>query len=116
MASLRQKLVDQIFNDGMWEDNAKTVVQILIDKCEGYDTRQSPADEDGDYAGLFANDVFQDAYRQNGVDPDRSHIHWDSEDGYPTQLFDILYYQARKIALAWIDANKPNAWYREMFV
>lgn len=36
--------------------------------------------------------------------------------GYPPQFAAILAVMIRLHALAWIDENKPFAWYRPMFV
>lgn len=35
---------------------------------------------------------------------------------YPSVLYNLLFIQIKPIALEWIDKNKPEAWFREMFV
>lgn len=40
----------------------------------------------------------------------------DTSDAYPPQFMDILWYSVRELALAYIDANCPKAFYRPLFV
>jgi len=39
----------------------------------------------------------------------------DDITGYLIQMGAVLYVIVRRAALAWIDQNCPNAWYRSMF-
>ncbi len=39
----------------------------------------------------------------------------DDAANYPLQNMTIAWYSAKQHALAWIDANCPEAWYRPMF-
>jgi len=38
------------------------------------------------------------------------------DDQYPTGVYTVWFISIKKIALQWIDENKPEAWYREMFL
>lgn len=35
---------------------------------------------------------------------------------YPSALYPLLFGVIKPVALKWIDDNKPQAWFREMFV
>jgi len=35
---------------------------------------------------------------------------------YPEEIYNILYSHIKPVALQWIDANKPHAWFRQIFV
>lgn len=35
---------------------------------------------------------------------------------YPQSIYDVLFFIIKPIALRWIEKNKPEAWYKEMFV
>jgi pantothenate synthetase len=39
----------------------------------------------------------------------------DDVDEYPRHLLDLLHVSVDCAAVAWIDANCPEAWYRKMF-
>ena len=39
----------------------------------------------------------------------------DDVDGYPPELFAVIWFSVKEHALAWIDANLPKAWFRSMF-
>lgn len=39
----------------------------------------------------------------------------DVADGYPDQIFAVLWISVKDHALQWIDENCPNAWFRPMF-
>lgn len=44
-------------------------------------------------------------------------ITFDSQaSGYPNKLYDLWFMHIKPIALKWIDENKPQAWFREIFV
>lgn len=41
---------------------------------------------------------------------------WDDEaTGYPPSILSLAWFSAKQHALAWIDANCPQAWFRGMF-
>jgi len=40
----------------------------------------------------------------------------DDADGYSDMIFTMMWQSAKEHALAWIDENKPMAWYRPMFI
>lgn len=35
---------------------------------------------------------------------------------YPNVIYDILFLSIKPIALKWIEANKPEAWFKPMFL
>jgi len=42
---------------------------------------------------------------------------WNEQvEGYPDQVISLLWMSVSDIALEWIDANCPKAWFRAMFV
>ena len=42
---------------------------------------------------------------------------WADEcSGYPAGLIDVTWIAVRHVALKWIDANAPQAWFRPMFL
>lgn len=42
--------------------------------------------------------------------------HWDDDiSDYPKIMINIAWISTRRHALTWIDANKPQAWFRSMF-
>jgi hypothetical protein len=44
-------------------------------------------------------------------------ICWDSpSDTYPPELYYKLWLIVKKATLKWIDENKPDAWFRTMFI
>ncbi len=44
-------------------------------------------------------------------------VKWDDvAEGYPPQFYNVLWYSVRELALAFIDANTPKAFYRPLFV
>lgn len=44
-------------------------------------------------------------------------INWnDTHNAYPPIIYGMVLGIIKPIALKWIDENKPQAWYREMFV
>ncbi len=43
-------------------------------------------------------------------------ITWDRPaDEYPAPLYSIFWLTLKEVAIKWIDANVPKAWYRPMF-
>jgi hypothetical protein len=81
----KEKLVDILVNKGMFEKQAKEVIELAIPVL----------------------DKMADDYK----------ITYDSDwTGYPSVLYSVWYVSIKPIALKWIDDNKPNAWFREMFI
>lgn len=39
----------------------------------------------------------------------------DSDSGYPPALIAVTWFAVKQVALKWIDANLPQAWYRSQF-
>jgi len=70
--------------------------------------------------GMFlsqANEVMELAVPQLNDLVEGYSISLDSRsDEYPYQMSKILFAAIRPIALKWIDDNKPQAWYRDVFV
>ena len=58
---------------------------------------------------------------QMKVDDENGFVHpmkgwWtDDVEGYPNSLLAVLFVTADRVALQWIDENKPKAWFRPMF-
>ena len=81
-----------------------TICQMMIERLEG--------------SGMFAQDaakVLEIAKKTDGLE---SMVpRWnDDASGYPSQLIPVIWLRIKELALEWIDANCPKAWYREMFV
>jgi hypothetical protein len=54
---------------------------------------------------IYANDRYGEAVAGR-LDEDAS--------GYPEMMFVICWSAVKKIAVEWIDQNKPGAWYRDV--
>jgi len=81
----RQKLESMLVATGMFESQAKQVMDVAIPELN----KQSP----GGY-----------------------NITWDSDaSGYPDMLYALWFMSVKIVALKWIDANCPKAWFRPMF-
>jgi hypothetical protein len=70
--------------------------------------------------GMFlsqANEVMELAVPQLNDLVEGYSISLDSRsDDYPKEIYKVLFGCIRPIALKWIDDNKPQAWYRDVFV
>ena len=40
---------------------------------------------------------------------------WNDAECYPPQMFAVWWVSLKAVAVKWIDANMPQAWYRAMF-
>lgn len=83
--TVEEKLEDILVSNGMFESQAKEVLELskpkLIELADGYDiTFESPSRD------------------------------------YPDVIYSIWFAAMKPIALKWIDDNKPEAWFREMFL
>jgi len=64
---------------------------------------------DGDRAGIMG------VLKAPGYFPDMD-TRWGARfEGYPKQLYAVLLLYVRDAAVSWIDANKPQAFYRACF-
>jgi hypothetical protein len=82
--TVRDKFINMLVNNGMFEEQAKEVMQLaepkLTELADDYNIRfDSPA------------------------------------ESYPNAVYNVLFISIKATALQWIDANKPQAWYRLMF-
>lgn len=84
--TVREKLESMLVANGMFESQAKEVMEIAIPELNKL------AD---DYTITFDSP---------------------SNQYPSSSLYTIWYISIKPIALKWIDENKPMAWYREMFV
>lgn len=80
--TIEQRLTKMCFDNGMFLTNAQAVMDLVTSK------ENEP---------LFPNMVRRWA---------------DNEDEYPSQLLAVLWFGVKSIAVNWIDANVPQAWYR----
>lgn len=83
--TVRTKLESMLVSNGMFENQAKEVIDLAIPKLNE-----------------LAND-----YKITFESPD---------DHYPDVMYKLWFMTIKTIALKWIDENKPEAWFREMFV
>jgi hypothetical protein len=70
--------------------------------------------------GMFrsqANEIMEIAMPKIESEGDGYKITWNSPSSdYPAILIGMWKMLLKPIALEWIDTNKPQAWFREMFV
>lgn len=87
--TVKEKLIDMLVSRGMFESQAKTVIELAIPEIE------KDANEVGSYS----------------IDLDSP------EEDYPEALYKAWFKVIIKpIALKWIDENKPHAWFRDIFL
>ena len=67
--------------------------------------------------GMFPNQAAEvmTAAKSSEILADMGHRWSDNVERYPPQLFAVVWMTIRHIALEWIDANVPLAWYRPVF-
>jgi hypothetical protein len=68
--------------------------------------------------GMFrdqADAVFAKVVEDSALESMRGRWH-DQVEHYPPSIPVVLAISIDKVALAWIDENKPKAWYRDVFV
>lgn len=68
--------------------------------------------------GLFGNEVDQviELAKADDVLKDTMANRWqDNMEGYPPEFKSVFILSLKRVALQWIDANKPHAWYRPVF-
>lgn len=82
--TVREKFISMLVNNGMFEEQAKEVMQLAEPKLK---------ELTDDYSIRFDQ----------------------LSESYPNSVYNILFIPVKKVALEWIDANKPQAWYRPMF-
>ncbi len=82
--TFEQALTDKLIQHGMFDSQAKEVIEIAK-----------------------KNEMFKDTME------DRWH---DKIDGYPPMIMNIMWIGLKHIALEWIEQNKPQAFFRSMFV
>lgn len=85
MAKLRELMEKKLFECGMFEDQAKAVMDSIEQKADA--------------------DPQNTMYRRWSQDA----------SGYPPTMPGVLYLTVKSDALKWIDANCPQAWFRPMF-
>lgn len=69
--------------------------------------------------GLFEHEAAQviELSKDDLVIGEEMLARWDEdESGYPPQFLPVLWLSMKWVTLKWIDANKPLAWYRPLFV
>jgi len=86
MKTVESKLISMLIANGMFESQAKEVMQIALPKLKKETTLK-------DYSINFS----------------------DSDGAYPPIIYNILFSLLKPIALKWIEENKPMAWYKPMF-
>ena len=80
----REKLENMLVNNGMFESQAKEVMEIAIPELNSLVK---------DYQITFDRPAME----------------------YPTAVYNVLFLAIKPIALKWIEANVPMAWYKPMF-
>ncbi len=83
--NVREKLENMLVENGMFESQAKEVINLAIPELN-----------------VLAND-----YTITFESP---------SDSYGDAIYGLWFMAIKPIALKWIDENKPQAWFREMFV
>lgn len=81
----KEKLESMLVGYGMFESQAKQVIELAIPDIE----KQSP----GNYKITWDQPA----------------------SGYPEMIYSLWFLVVKKVALPWIDKNCPNAWFRPMF-
>lgn len=70
--------------------------------------------------GMFesqAKEVVESSITQINFMTPSYRITWDSRcEDYPDSMYDVWFFIMKPIALNWINENKPNAWFKPMFV
>ena len=83
--TIRERLIAKLIGDGLWPAEAEAVMTATV----------------ADYASQVADPTAQ--------------LWSDQAEGYPSQLFAVLYLRAVDNALQWIDENKPMHFARAIF-
>ena len=103
METVKQKLTTMFIERGMSETQAELVMAevvpfLTMNTAEVNGTHKLHPDEE---------EVYINPYQ----------ITWDADSsGYPDILYTLWFCSSKPIALAWIDKNKPMAWFREIFL
>ena len=84
--TIREYLEGKLVERGLFEDQAHEVMNRVI------------AEDANSKTGPIMGNRWQDV-----------------AEGYPPQLFAVLWISVKQHTLAWIDESKPHAWYRPLF-
>ncbi len=82
---------DYLFQSGMFPDQAETVLTLV----KGDKANEAMQTRDGDK-------VIQDRWEED-------------MEGYPPVMQALVRFATNRDAVAWIEANLPQAWYRLLF-
>ena len=68
--------------------------------------------------GMFENDAAAvvETMKADEANEPMAHRWNDNIEDYPPSILVVLWMEARNVALEYIDANCPKAWFRPMFV
>ncbi len=101
MITSKEKLIEMLMDCGMSLGQANPIVDLTIPVIDKQAQELGGIEEtDGELLP---------------VNPYK--ISWNSpSDQYPKALYSVWFMIMKPIALKWIDENKPQAWFREMFV
>lgn len=91
--TVKEKLVGMLVDCGMFDEQAEEIFKLAV-----------PA------LNMAANPGAKEVEARYNIPFDRP---WTE---YPTVLYGMWFDVIKPIALKWIDENKPQAWFREMFV
>ncbi len=95
----KQRLIGNLIDCGMSQSQAEQIIELAIPVLD------KQAHEINGFHGVT-------------FEPENPyHINWDSPSfHYPDGLYAAWFMSIKPIALKWIDENKPQAWFRDMFV
>lgn len=101
MITVKQKLTNMLIERGMFESQAEAVMNLALPTLNKQ-----------------AENVNGTEMQDNIEVPVAPYvITWDAPaTDYPSVMYALWFASIKPIALKWIDENKPQAWFREMFV
>ncbi len=95
----KNRLIGNLIDCGMHQSQAEQVIELAIPVLD------KQAHEINGFHGVTFEP--KNPYQ----------INWDAPSfHYPDGLYAVWFMSIKPIALKWIDENKPQAWFREMFV
>ncbi len=95
----KERLIGNLIDCGMFQSQAEQIIELAIPVLN------KQAHEINGFHGVTFEP--KNPYQ----------INWDAPSfHYPDGLYAVWFMSIKPIALKWIDENKPQAWFRDMFV
>ena len=99
--NVKEHLTSLLIRSGLFESQAKEIIELAIPVLD------KESEEINGMAEIDGKPIPENPY----------FITWDAPSSdYPDALYRVWFNLIKPIALKWIDQNKPQAWFREMFV